>query len=246
MKILRNVKKIYSLIFSMNIYNLNSFRNKYNGSECVIVGNGPSVHIEDLNKIQSSGKIIFTFNRFYLAYKQFELDSFDPNFIMSIDPQMIEDFGQEIINNKKSATVLFGVNKKISLNGNFITFNIKNRVPFEFQTNPFRRISTGDSSVIAAIQLAFFMGIKNIYLYGIDHNFEHEVINDNGMAEGGDNHFINNYRSGKKWHPPISENIEKAFEKCDDFLRANNGYLINCSRKSKLKNIERRSLDDCL
>jgi hypothetical protein len=229
-----------------NIYALNSLRNRYSKVDCIIVGNGPSVEVNDLKLIQNSDKVIFTFNRFYLAYKQLEIDFFQPSFIMSIDPQMIRDFGQEIIYNKKNSTVLFGTNNKNTLKGNFITFNIKNRIPFKFQRNPFKRVSTGDSSVVAAIQLAFFMGIRNIYLYGIDHNFEHEEKNSNGMVSGGDNHFIKNYRDGKEWHPPVSLNIEKAFEKCDEFLRENNGYLINCSRKTKLKNIERRSIDDCL
>lgn len=237
MRILRGLRDMYAL---------NSFRGIHVDSECVIVGNGPSVDIDDLKLIQDSGKITFTFNRFYLAYEQLDLDFFRPDFIMSIDPQMIKDFGQEIIDNRNNATVLFGMNNDSRLKGDFFSFYIKNRVPFEFKRTPFQRISTGDSSVVAAIQLAFFMGMKKIYLYGIDHDFKHENMNDNGMVEGGSNHFIKDYRSDKKWFPPMSENIERAFGKCDDFLRSHNGYIVNCSRKTKLKIIERRILDDCL
>jgi len=225
---------------------LYSLKNKYIDKECIIVGNGPSVNLNDLKKIQKSGKIIFVFNRFYLAYKQLELDFFHPDFIISIDPQMINDFGQEIVDNKHDATVIFGSNRFKKIKGNFIQFTLKHRIPFKFISKPLYRISTGDSVVIATIQLAYYMGMKNIYLYGIDHNFNYENIYNDGMVDGDENHFIKNYRDGKKWHPPVSENIDQAFIECDKFLRDKRGFIINCSRKTKLENIERGSLDDCL
>ncbi|WCE29872.1 6-hydroxymethylpterin diphosphokinase MptE-like protein [Vibrio sp. SCSIO 43137] len=229
-----------------NLLALNSFRNMYGDSECIIVGNGPSVEVNDLKLIQNSGKVIFTFNRFYLAYEQLELEFFRPDFIMSIDPQMIKDFGQDIIDNRNDATVFFGMNNRNALEGEYISFYIKNRIPFLFQKTPFNRISTGDSSVIAAIQMAYFMGMKKIYLYGVDHNFKHDIKSNDGMVKGGSNHFIKDYRSGRKWHPPVSENIELAFKACDKYLRERDGYIVNCSRRTKLDNIERMNLNDCL
>lgn len=220
--------------------------NKYKRRECVIVGNGPSVTLEDLQKIQKSGKIIFVCNRFYLAYEQMNLNFFKPHFVVSIDPQIIQDFGQEIIDSKHKSKVLIGTDQELDLKGSFLSFPIINRLPFEFCSMPNKKISTGSSVVIAAIQLAYYMGMRKIYLYGIDHNFNYESKDDDGMVKGGENHFIHNYRNNKKWYPPLIEEIEQAFEKSDAFLRKYGGMLINCSRVTKLPNIERRNLNDCL
>lgn len=221
-------------------------KNKYQGKECVIIGNGPSVNMDDLKKIQKSGKILFVCNRFHLAYEQIDISDFDPHFIVSIDPQMIKDFGEEIIVYRRNAKVLIGSDKILDFKGSFLPFRIINRVPFQFATTPHKMISTGSSVVIAAIQLAYYMGMKTIYLYGIDHNFSYENQDENGMVEGEENHFIKNYRNHKKWYPPCVEEIEKAFSTSDDFLKSHGGTLINCSRMTKLPIIEKRNLDDCL
>ena len=60
------------------------------------------------------------------------------------------------------------------------------------------------------------------------------------------NHFIKNYRDDKPWYPPVVENIEQAFKECDRFLREKGGFLINCSRKTKLEILEKRNFDDCI
>ena len=46
---------------------------------------------------------------------------------------------------------------------------------FKFSTDITKYIFTGDSIIVAAIQIAFYMGMKEIYLYGIDHNFNYSI-----------------------------------------------------------------------
>ena len=225
---------------------LNSLKNKYLNKECILIGNGLSVNPDDLQKLSHMNKVVFTFNRFYLAYEQYELNGFKSDYTVSIDPQMIKDFGQDIVDNSKGSKVLIGTDKKVNIKGNYIKFNIVNTKPFRFSIVPTDFISTGDSVVVAAIQLAYYMGMKKIYLYGIDHDFSYDELINGEQVRGGENHFIKNYRDDKPWYPPVVENIEQAFKECDRFLREKGGFLINYSRKTKLEVLEKRNFDDCL
>jgi hypothetical protein len=221
-------------------------KNKHKGKEAILIGNGPSVRIEDLLSISKSDKIIFVFNRFYLSYEQYDLDFFKPDYIVSIDPEVIKDFAPEIIKNNHGADVLLGT-KKTYPRGNYKKFFIKNKKPFKISEYlPFQRIPTGDSVVITAINIAYYMGIKKMYLYGIDHNFNSKEKLSDGKVVGGNNHFLNNYRDGKAWYFPKIESIENSFKESDKFLRAKNGFLINCSRFTKLEVIEKKNLEECL
>ncbi len=225
---------------------LNKLNNKHLDAECILIGNGPSVNPDDLLKLSNTNKVVFTFNRFYLAYDQYSVNGFKSDYTVCIDPQMIKDFGQDIVNNSKESKVLVGTDKKVNIKGDCIKFNIINTKPFKFSTVPTDFISTGDSVVVATIQLAYYMGIKKMYLYGIDHDFTYDEKTNGAKVIGGENHFIKNYRDDKPWYPPVVENIEQAFKECDRFLRERDGFLINCSRKTKLEVLEKRSFDDCI
>lgn len=232
-----------------NIYSFLKFillRNKHKRKEAFFIGNGPSVKIEDLKKIQDSGKIIFVFNRFYLSYEQFDLDFFKPDYIVSIDPDVINNFASEIISNNHGADVLLGINRK-SFSGNYKKFFIKNNKPYKVSSFiPFQRVPTGDSVVVSSMNIAYYLGIKKMYLYGVDHNFTSDEKLSDGKVSGGNNHFLNDYRNGKSWHYPEVESIEYAFEETDKFLRDRNGFVINCSRFTKLEVIEKQKLEECL
>ena len=65
-----------------------------------------------------------------------------------------------------------------------------------------------------AIQYAASRQVKDIYLYGIDHNFHINNVDDNGKVidHGEDNHFIKGYRKpAKTWFPPDMDRINDAF-----------------------------------
>ena len=67
------------------------------------------------------------------------------------------------------------------------------------------------------IQLACFMGIREIYLIGVDFNFNIPVnMNKDGIvltSNGEINHFHPDYRKpGEKWHVPNLHIQKKSFE----------------------------------
>jgi len=232
-----NFKEIESF---KNIY----LTNKSNDSEmiCVIIGNGPSVRTKDLNRIMKLKNVVtFCANRFYLAYNKTKLR---PTYYVSSDSQVINDFGSELIKKHCSKKLFFTSLKKIKLNSEkFIKLNLSLLRRFKFSKNIARGHNVGCSTLTSAVQIGYHMGLRKFYFYGVDHNFNFKMSTDN-QAQGDDNHFIKNYRSGKKWYPPLTNLIEEGFERSDKFLRENGGFLINISRRSKLEILEKRNIDD--
>ena len=214
----------------------------HKGRQAWIIGNGPSVKTEDLEKF--AGSITFCCNKFYMAYP---LTSFRPSYTVTSDGQMIEDFGSEIV--KKSAGKVFVVSETPPrIKGDYIWVRYLHKPgrPIRFSRNMLRYVMPGGSTVVAAIQIGYYMGIRNFYLYGIDHDFRYTraACQNSELVEGTGNHFIANYREKRKWYRPWTATIEQSFAICDSFLKERRGSLKNATRGGKLEVLERIDFDD--
>jgi hypothetical protein len=221
------------------------FKQAHKGNIGFLIGNGPSVRIEDLEKL--ANQVTFCCNRFHLAYKDMR---FRPTYTFATDKQTIEDFGEGIVANSERKVFLawnpeWGAKPKIK--GNYILLRLV-RGQFHFSENVALKVSPGGSTLIGAMQVGYYMGINKFVFYGIDHNYPNTNIKKDAKeiwrsARGEGNHFINDYRSGKPWCPPIPEFTESCLVECDNFLRAKGGYLKNATRGGKLEVLERVNFD---
>ena len=224
-----------------------ALKNRHRGQLCVLVGNGPSVRIEDIEKLKDC--VTFCCNRFYLAYEQHPEMTFRPTYTISADQTMMDDFGEEM-EAKCESTLFLVSNETIRLPGDYVTFrwDDRSREPFRFSECVHHHVWMGGGSLFPAIQIAFHMGIRHFYLYGVDHSFTFEIDGDAEdafrSAKGDDNHFLKNYRSGKDWSPPQTRHIEESFQSCDLFMRFHDGWIKNATRGGKLEVLERVCFDD--
>ena len=65
---------------------LATYKNRYKGQRCFLVGNGPSLKAEDLTRLHQAGEITFAFNR---VYNIFEDTPWRPTFYISQDEKML-------------------------------------------------------------------------------------------------------------------------------------------------------------
>jgi hypothetical protein len=234
-----------SFKFTADSEKLLKLHNKHIGKTAFLIGNGPSVRIEDLEKLQST--VSFCCNRFYLAYENMK---FRPENTVSCDKQMLENFGQEM-RDKTEGDIFFATENKPALNGDFYWLRLKHLKPHElFKESILNRVTSGGGALIVAMQLGFFMGITKYFLYGVDHSFKFELNKEERdpfkKATGEGNHFIKGYRSGKPWCPPNTQQIEESFILCDKFMRERSGWVKNATRGGKLEVLERMDFDDAL
>ena len=65
---------------------LGVFKGKYAGKRCFIIGNGPSLRMEDLDRLQEKGEICFGLN---VIHKAYENTKWRPDFVCMKDPLVI-------------------------------------------------------------------------------------------------------------------------------------------------------------
>ena len=224
-----------------------ALRGIHAGKRAWIIGNGPSVRLDDLAAIPS-GDVTFCFNRFYLSYADQPLRE---SYVVSADTLMVQDFGQEMIE-RSSGLPLFCVNRAPShkLRGPHVLLPPGDSYLPVFSTDPTRFVSVGGSSVFVALQMAHWMGIRDVVLYGMDYSFVMKPRRDPRFAfpvsfeEG--NHFITSYRGAKPWCPPTWRDIAAGFLNARVAFEVAGGSIVNATRGGLLETFPRAAFETLL
>jgi len=200
----------YSKIGQNNLVNLRGFENKHKGERCFIICNGPSLKNTDLDLIKDS--VSFCMNRIYLHFDQM---SFLPNYHVVTNELILEQFTEDL--RALPMPRFFNWNRRqLFQNVEGVHFmNMLLRINEFFSENFTKGICSGGTVTFATLQLAYFMGFKEVVIIGMDHNFvdtgipsKTEVRN----SEVDENHFHKDYfPKGKKWQLPDLPRSELAY-----------------------------------
>jgi glycosyltransferase involved in cell wall biosynthesis len=223
---------------------LRELANRHAGQAAWLIGNGPSVRTADLDRLED--RLTFCFNRFHLAHGTTRLRA---TYTLSGDKQMIEDFGQQIVD-ESGGTVFIAHEHAPDLLGDYIWLRQMPVFPPLFSRTPDRIISPGGSTPFVAMQVAYFMGVRKFYFYGADFSFRfarHQAGGDAfRIATGEGNHFIANYRSNRPWCPPSLLDIGSGFLAARMVMEAEGGFVRNVTRGGQLEIFERQDFESAL
>ena len=225
--------------------NLSFLENSHKNEKAVIVCNGPSLRNMNLDELED----VFTFglNKINLL---FEYSKFRPSCIVAVNKFVIEqnrDFfrSTEIPHFLDSNSAL---RNKLFSNSKRILLFSSNGYP-GFSSDPRYAVSQGSTVTYVAMQLAYYMGFKEITLIGCDHNFQtkgpaHKVV----IGKDSDkNHFDERYFSkGAKWQLPSIAESEESYLKAKSFFESDNRKIYNSTDGGKLELFERIKLSDFL
>ncbi len=246
----------YKLIdFKKYTEKLNSFHNLHKGEKCFIIGNGPSLTINDLEKIHESKIISFASNYIFKCYDK---TKWRPDYYFGIDIQFIRDIYDEkdivenILNNSKYAFTrtdgkFFDFRDDINLKNlryfNSIYSNSEN--DFNFSDDCSKEVYIGYTVTYAMIQMAVYMGFNEIYLLGMDHTYSIEINEDGKIVK---NENINDHSEILE-HYKLSKasNIHKttkAYEAAKKYTDKKMIKIYNATRGGRLEVFERINLDD--
>lgn len=223
---------------------LSALAERHRGETAWLIGNGPSVRIADLDALE--GKLSFAFNRFHLSYGSTRLR---PTYTVTGDQQVIEDFGQQIVD-EAGGTVLVAHHSPPDLVGDYAWVRLFPAFPPIFSRAADRFVTPGGSSLFIGMQIAHFMGIRSIYLYGTDFKFDVQRTTPSNdklrVATGEGNHFIKSYRGGRPWSPPSFKDIATSFLAARTLLSHEGGCIKNATRGGLLEIFERVPFDVAL
>lgn len=181
---------------------IKDLHNRYSGKRCFIVANGPSLQRTNLELL--SGEFSFGLNRIYL---NFERSTFRPSFLVVVNELILEQCAAEIreVNIPKflnwNRRKYFGppTSEQVFLKSRMVINDY-------FETDLTRPMVFGATVTFAALQLAYYMGFRQVILVGLDHNYREKGVPSKvevRQSEKDESHFDPKYfPKGFKWQLP--------------------------------------------
>lgn len=252
---LEGVKRVKSLyddeLARVHVPRLQALKEKHKGAQrCFIIGNGPSLNKTDLDALES--EITFAVNGFFLKSRKM---TWSPTFYLVEDHLVAED-RHHWINNFKGPTKLFPAYLAYCINDadDVIFFNHRPRKSFpdgfDFSLEADKITYTGCTVTFTAMQLAAYMGFREIYLIGVDADYAIPADAQKGaayatgvldMQSADPNHFDPAYFGrGHRWHDPQVEKMVQAYEEAERVVTANGQRIYNAGVGGKLEVFERK------
>lgn len=229
---------------SNNRSRINSLKNSHNGESCFIVGNGPSLSMEDLNSIMEYDS--FAAN---LIFKIFDKTKWRPKYYFILDRyadtgSVLDDIDLEYLFVGDYYWKYRGMK-----NSNAICIHTErclNENKVGFSSNAEKVLYSHFTVTHAMIQMAVYMGYKRIYLLGMDHSYS-LTYDKNGNVIKNDK--ISSHVFEDKNPNDVIANVEgmnKAYISCKKYADENGISIVNVTRGGNLEWFERKKLEDVL
>lgn len=227
---------------------------------CFVIGNGPSLSIEDLEKLHTNKEICFASNGICGIFDKTE---WKPNVYAIHDNEafeMVQDHLPIIIEKCGYIFLAYNLMRK---NKNYMDLKDQNNI-FPFFFNQFPRkvnkkyisfshdiskfIGDGCTVTCTLLQIAMYMGYKEIYLLGIDHNYNFST-NADGELDCTSDHFEGS-KNPDKPHKFSQHDIDifecstKGYALCKGEGQKCSVRIYNATRGGKLEVFERVNFDD--
>lgn len=219
---------------------LKSLKGIHQGKRCFIIGNGPSLTSDDLDTLKAHNEITFAFNRIFHI---FDSTSWRPTYYISQDEKMLTGCQEEVGNLEPEIKFIpaeLQWYNGIKIKGSSL-FHIENcdfsKKPL-FSENIAKRIYNSRTVVYTAIQIAVYMGFKEIYLIGVDHHF-HTSMNSKGeivIDKTAKDYFSDKYNEDREnLYIPNTDLSTLAFIAAKEYADAHGIKIYNATRGGKLE-----------
>lgn len=221
---------------------LATLKGKYAGKRCFIVATGPSLTVQDLDKLFMEHEFCFSVNSIVTVFTE---TKWRPDIYALQDFHAYEKFKKEILDYQ--GIKIFGsvVQPYCSekgviyfpqcwLNHYGIEDKMKNisKLKYKFSDCAPGIVYDGFSITYSVIQIAVFLGFKDIYLLGLDCNYatDHPYFNKSSVREKNEKH-------------NSTDLMICAFEEAKRFCESKGIHIYNATRGGKLEVFPRVDFD---
>ena len=234
-------------ILSPTMRDLGKFKDIHDGERCFIVCPGPSLTLDDIALLKDE----WTFG-VNSIFNVSAISGWKPNYYVMCDAsgyrrqEAVWDFDSfatdaVFINNR-----IIQWQKEFTRNAHGFVVNHRTSEHYTPADRPMRyekdaSVCVYDRGTVtnAAIDIALYMGFKEIYLIGVDHNYK--------QADGR-RHFMDTEDDGKR-KPPTEYHMlvsTEGYQVSALHSRVRKAKIYNCTRGGKLRVFPRRKLEDVL
>lgn len=235
--ILLDIKKTQKFLSYHNIEKILSLKDKYKDQKCFIIGGSPSLKQLDLSKLNNSEYKVFTVGR---GYKLKDSGLLHSNFHIISDIAGYSEIIDELDENY--ADIFF------TYAGIEFANNVKDLIYFDYFENPInmdkhyqddltKKLFHCETVIDYALQIATYMGFKDIYFIGVDLDFNKNV-----------GHIYKSTKGEKERQKSHSQNknlfMLSSFVFATQYLKAKNINLYNASPSGILDCMSRVKYDE--
>lgn len=219
------------------------FENCHRDQDCFIIGNGPSLNKMDLESL--NGHFMFGMNKIHLIFDRAQLDL---SYHVCVNPLVIEQSASDFADLSCPSFLAYDAFKPDFPRSERTHFLSTFGSPLSFGETVLEPICEGWTVTFVALQLAYFMGFRRVFLVGVDHNFKvtgkpnaREV-----MAEDDHNHFSPDYFKGKQWDLPDLEGSEIAYRLAKFYFNRDGREIFDATVGGKLDVFPKIDFDEAL
>ncbi|MCB0705300.1 MAG: DUF115 domain-containing protein [Saprospiraceae bacterium] len=174
---------------------LRQYHNIHAGKDCFIMGNGPSLNKMDLSPL--SDYYTFGLNKIFLIFEKVKIDL---SYLVAVNGHVIEQAAKDFEQIDCPVFLSYSASKGVVADQPHIhrLHTLNTWSFYEDITNP---ICEGNTVTYVAMQIAYYMGFRRVFLIGVDHSFKQTGdSHETQIFEGDDmNHFHPDYFKGQKW-----------------------------------------------
>ncbi|MGU8513243.1 6-hydroxymethylpterin diphosphokinase MptE-like protein [Clostridium perfringens] len=223
---------------SIDAKKIRCFKDKHKGERCFIIATGPSLRMEDVEKLDK--EYTFTMNSMCLALNN---TKWRPTYYGIQDFAVYEKLENNLKElNLKNVFVGSNIAKRYNISNKWYIYPLnisyhlfelrfKNKYFVKFSNNAYKAIYDGYTITYSLIQLAVYMGFKEIYLIGADTNYN---VNNQHFLEHG---VVDpTYNTAK-------DRMIVAYEKAKEYADKNNIKIYNATRGGMLEVFPRVDID---
>lgn len=216
------------------------YKNIHEGQRCFIVATGPSLTMADLETLCCNKEVCFSMNGIIKLYHQ---TAWRPNYFLIEDNKGFDEWKDDIIKYTNEVTTFVAdwcststvPADKINVYHLSKVFKGEKQVP-EFSEDFSVECFWSSTVSYECIQLACYMGFKEIIFVGLDFNYSLQF-----------NHFSNDYHSSEKAgqmdHSKELEKMHLGFTVANEYAKKHDIKILNASRHSCLDVFEKVDFD---
>ena len=229
---------------------IHALKDSHKGEKCFVIGNGPSLTAEDLDRLQDSGIPTFAMNR---VFKFFPQTKWRPTYYISEDILILKDTIPDVEAIPSEITFI-PVNlhwyENVDVKGAqyfWMDYNSELKESFGLSLDCAHAVRCRGTVTSTCIQFAEYMGFTEIYLLGIDHNYSKSIDMNGNVVEDKSvkDYFVDNYDTDIKDQvvhdmraPTLAFcDVEQLSRKLGTFR------VFNATRGGKLEVFERVNFD---
>lgn len=220
---------------------LHQFRDIHKGESCFILGNGPSLNSINLDRL--IGIPTLASNKIYLIYDK---TSWRPTYHFASDHLVIEQSIKTFFTQDSTffLSYLDTKNRVYPINFNYLW--IAGEVFFNGEDIT-QKVCGSRTVTYIAMQVAYYMGFKNVYLVGVDHYYPYYLGKDGEIEKMDDkddlNHFHPDYFKNNYWTAPDLAACEIAYRLAKYYFEKDGRSIFNSTVGGKLDIFERIDFD---